>query len=144
MKILTHASALRTMAQTCEFGDLKDSLIRDRIVCGIRDNNTRKDLLQERKLELTICIDKCKAAEVANERMKTMTGHEVNMVRKFHSKKKNSSNSGPSKSSDVDKNKKGKVMKCKFCCRTHRMKKGECPAWGKECEACGEMNHYVT
>ena len=77
-----YASALRTMSQTCEFGVIKDSLIRDRIVCGIRDNNTRKRLLQERRLVLASCIDKCKAAEVADARMKTMAGHdEVNMVR---------------------------------------------------------------
>ena len=33
-----NTTALRTLAETCEFGSLKDDLIRDRLVCGIRDN----------------------------------------------------------------------------------------------------------
>jgi len=33
------------MAKTCNFGDLKDDLIRDRIVIGIRDNGTWKNYL---------------------------------------------------------------------------------------------------
>lgn len=43
---------LRSKAKTCEFGDLQDSLIRDRIVCGIDDNNTRERLLRNNALTL--------------------------------------------------------------------------------------------
>ena len=32
-----YASSIRTLADTCEFGTLKEELIRDRIVCGISD-----------------------------------------------------------------------------------------------------------
>ena len=39
-------TALRTLTETCEFGSLKEDLIRDRLVCGIRDNSLRKKLLQ--------------------------------------------------------------------------------------------------
>ena len=37
-----YTTALRTLAETCEFGSLKEDLIRDRLVCGIRDNSLRK------------------------------------------------------------------------------------------------------
>ena len=37
-----YATVLRNMANSCEFQDLKDSLIRDRIVFGIADNNARE------------------------------------------------------------------------------------------------------
>ena len=43
----TYASALHTLAFTCDFGELKDQLIRDKIVCGIQNNAVRKKLLQE-------------------------------------------------------------------------------------------------
>ena len=36
---------LRKLVRTCEFGELRDSLIRDRIVIGIRDEPTRRRLL---------------------------------------------------------------------------------------------------
>ena len=46
----SYVAALRTLAKTCNYGSLLDSLIRDRIVVGIRDNGTRKPLLQEPKV----------------------------------------------------------------------------------------------
>lgn len=38
---------LLSLAKTCNFGQLKENLIRDRIVIGIRDNSIRKKLLAE-------------------------------------------------------------------------------------------------
>ena len=37
-----YVTELQTLAATCEFGDLKDSLIRDRIVCGINSQAIKK------------------------------------------------------------------------------------------------------
>ena len=37
-----YVSSLRQLASSCDFGDLKDDLIRDRVVCGIQDNSVRK------------------------------------------------------------------------------------------------------
>ena len=41
-----YATVLRNMADSCELQELKDSLICDRIVFGIADNNVRKHLLR--------------------------------------------------------------------------------------------------
>ena len=47
-----YVTALRTLAKRCSFRDfMHDSILRNRIVLGIRDKNTRKRLLQERKLQ---------------------------------------------------------------------------------------------
>ena len=35
----TYASNLRSVFDTCSFGALKDEIIRDRIVCGVRDSS---------------------------------------------------------------------------------------------------------
>ena len=48
-----YVSKLRKLAKTCKYGDLLESLIRDRIVCGIRDNTARKRLLQDDALTLS-------------------------------------------------------------------------------------------
>ena len=40
----SYVASLRTLAKTCNYGSLLDSLILDRIVVGIRDNDTRKRL----------------------------------------------------------------------------------------------------
>ena len=39
---------LEVLASTCNFRTLKDSLVRDRIVCGIQDKQLREDLLRVR------------------------------------------------------------------------------------------------
>ena len=53
-----YVAALKILQKTCNFCDcLKDSLLRDRIVFGVRDNGVRKRLLRERSLDLSRCID---------------------------------------------------------------------------------------
>ena len=53
-----YVTALRTLASTCEFGDLREPLIRDRFVCGLKER-----LLRTSKLTLQKAIDSCRAAE---------------------------------------------------------------------------------
>ena len=31
---------------------------------------------------------------------------------------------------------------CKFCATVHNMKKEDCPAWGRTCKLCHELNHF--
>ena len=41
---------LRELAKTCQFGQMHDELLRDKIVVGVRDDTLRKQLLQKRNL----------------------------------------------------------------------------------------------
>ena len=54
---------LRNKAKTCEFGALRDTLIRDRIVCGIDSNTVRERLLRNTDLGLEDAIAAVRAAE---------------------------------------------------------------------------------
>ena len=56
-------TALKKRAADCEFGDLKDSLIRDRIVCGTIDPKLRERYLRETELSLEKAIQLGQAAE---------------------------------------------------------------------------------
>lgn len=58
-----YVAKLRTLARTCKYKAIEDEMIRDRIVLGIRNNSTRKKLLQEKKFDLQRCIDICRANE---------------------------------------------------------------------------------
>ncbi|CAB4018506.1 Retrovirus-related Pol poly from transposon, partial [Paramuricea clavata] len=62
-----YVTVLRKLAKTCNFGTLENSLIRDRLVVGIRDNNIRKRLLQVSKLTLKDAIDICRSYETISE-----------------------------------------------------------------------------
>ena len=55
--------AICTQASSCEFSTLKDEMLRDRIVCGIRADPVRLRLLRTDGLTLTKCVQICRAAE---------------------------------------------------------------------------------
>ena len=64
-KFITH---VKILAATCNFEQLKESLIRDRIICGMTDSKLRQDLLKIPELCLGKCIENCRAAELSKER----------------------------------------------------------------------------
>jgi len=68
---------LRKLAKSCAFEHLEDSLIRDRIIIGIRDDPTRRRLLQQKNVTLTDAVDACKASEATSKRLRTMSGAAV-------------------------------------------------------------------
>ena len=81
----TYITTLRALAETCDFGTLKDDIIRDRIVCGVRENGRRKKLIQESGLMLSKCVDICRANETTTAQLKDMapsqsTEQEANAV----------------------------------------------------------------
>jgi hypothetical protein len=59
----TFYSDLRVLAQTCAFDDLRDDLIRDRIVMAISDDKLRKLLLRESDLTLSRAVTLCQIHE---------------------------------------------------------------------------------
>ncbi len=73
---------LKNLAATCEFGDLKDSLIRDRIVVGARDHGVKETLLKKEQtvgpdgraqtLSLETAINIGRTAEVTKVHLKKM------------------------------------------------------------------------
>ncbi|GFR97655.1 retrovirus-related Pol polyprotein from transposon 17.6 [Elysia marginata] len=56
-----YVAELRKLAKTCNVATLEESLIRDRIITGIKCDITRRKLLQETKLTLIKCIDICRS-----------------------------------------------------------------------------------
>ena len=62
------ALRLRRLAESCEFGDLKDFLIRDRLVIGTRDEGGCERLLRERSVpDLNKVVENLRAAEISRE-----------------------------------------------------------------------------
>ena len=70
-----YVTDLKTKAQTCEFAELKDGLIRDRVVCGIICDRTRARLLKEAELTLQKALDICRANEATSTQLKTLNSN---------------------------------------------------------------------
>nr|XP_054762080.1 uncharacterized protein LOC129268566 [Lytechinus pictus] len=119
---------LKVLASSCNFRDLHDSLLRDRIIGGIKDNAVRARLLRESDLTLDKAIQICRAAELSKERMTVFDkAQDVHAVRKA---KVNGA--------------KQKQIKCKFCERSHVLDKNKCPAFCKKCNKCQKDNHFAS
>ena len=142
----SYVSVLRDLSQTCNFCEcLRETLLRDRIVLGIKDSSTRKVLLQKRKLTLKDTIDICRSAEATQERLKMLNAsftEEENVHRvKARAYKKEPKSLWPKyKKSHYE----DKLLMCKFCAQKHVMKKENCPAWGKTCNTCKKKNHFAV
>ena len=62
---------LRILSKTCEFGILCESLIKDRLVCGVNDARHRltERLLRISDLDLNKALEVCRAAEASQEQL---------------------------------------------------------------------------
>ncbi|XP_061190282.1 uncharacterized protein LOC133198160 [Saccostrea echinata] len=135
-----YVAELRTLAKTCKFGDIEDEMIRDCIVIGVRDNHTRKKLLQEKKLDLQRCIDICRSNEKSESQLKSIADvHHVKVKQKVKQENhgKNEKRRG-NRTQTIP-----TVQSCRYCGRTHpRSRPEKCPAFGQTCNLCGEQNHF--
>ena len=128
-----YVTDLKTKTQTCEFAQLKDSLIRDRIVCGIVYDKTRARLLKESELTLQTALNICRANEATSSQLKSLSTsatskeaqQDVFAVQKRHPSEK------PKQKPKCDK------------CGNQHYHQQVCPAQGVECYNCGQKNHFA-
>ena len=134
-----YINCLRQLIKTCNYPDnISNSLLRDRLVLGIRNKKCREELIQDSQLTLKTCIDKCRAAESSVEQLKSLGGTEAEAHAVHHKKKKEFK----SKHKEYKEKSKKRVAKCKYCGQTHEMKKEKCPAYGEKCTYCQGENHF--
>ena len=145
-----YVPALKNLQKTCNLCDcLKVSLLRNRIVFGVRDNGVRKRLLQERSVDLSRCIDICRTRENITSQMKLITdkgevAHIVEARRRFTNKRQYGRGQFSQQKQERTTFPKSTrpIVKCKFCGSRHERKKEMCPAWGKVCSKCIKRNHF--
>ena len=126
-----------------ELTTLAQSLIRDRIVLGIRDRERRNRLLRQNRLTLTKCIDIVKSDEFSKTQMQSMDQaskqddvHDVKFTQKQKQRDLKPENK---KHFNNRKNEKP----CGRCGGKHRPGKTNCFAYSKVCGACGKQNHFA-
>ena len=125
-------SSLRQLSLSCNFGAMREEMIKDRIVIGVADTQLRRSLLQEPKLTLKSAIERGRAMETTKQQLKMMTSTaEVSSIRKT---KRSVSKQQRYQASDNS--------SCKYCGRRHARNKTKCPAYGKTCGFCSKRNHF--
>ena len=81
---------MRKLAASCEYGELTDDLITDRLVIGLKNNGDKVRLLRETSLDLKKAIQMCTTSEVAAQQMKKIQSAEdkAEEVKKLDDRKK--------------------------------------------------------
>jgi hypothetical protein len=143
---------LRQLVKSCEYATVEDSIVRDRIVLGIRDDVTRRKLLQARTLDLKSAIDICRAAETTSRQFKSITTPDETTIALRHQPHQRSSSrhrrypTPSGRRPPVDGHQTSFAyteQRCKYCNRDHERRKEACLAFGKVCKSCGKKNHFA-
>ena len=64
---MQYGAELRKVSEYCEFGTTLDSMLHDRLVCGVRDVHLQCRLLAESNLTFSKTLDLAVAAELAKK-----------------------------------------------------------------------------
>lgn len=155
--------ALQEIAAFCDFcPQCTDQQFRDRIVTGIRDEETLKELLAEKDLTLEKTINICRANENATKDTENLhaTPADVNKVTNYRKsyqpnkvEKRNSSRPWRDKDKyyqesknrfSKDRPQQDRTAKCKFCGRNWHEQLSQCTARNQNCAKCGIRGHFAT
>ena len=140
-----YVTDLKNKASLCEFDALKDSLIKDRIVCGVRSDEVRARLLRIPDLSLEKAIDICRAAETSETQLKSLAEEKpIDLLHnrgKFRPKQKQVKKEATQQKVKQPSKEPSPSYKCQKCGYTHEKKK--CPAFGKKCNNCKKSNHFA-
>src|SRR5436190_7185319 len=131
---------LHTLAETCEFKDLKEELIRDLIVIGVQDSKLSESLQMDESLTLNKAILKTRQAES----VKLQQGVVREMPNMVDALCKGTQRSPVSLKTNKEKLRQSFHLeskeKCNKCFRYHNPTK--CPAIDTFCFKCGNKGHY--
>lgn len=142
---------LKKLSSTCGFENLRDSLIRDRIICGISNTSLKDRLLREGDLTLEKCVDICKVAELAEAQIKTIGDNCAVQSICNNGKQGATRFSRPNYQRDTTEDSKmvnetrptgsDWVKSCRRCGSTHQVR--QCPAFNLQCTTCKKKGHYA-
>lgn len=128
---------LHSLANTCEWGELKDDMILLVLIIGMNETSVsdRLQLDPDLKLEKAICT--LRQHEELVRQKKDLQGETVSEISKKYSKKqenktKTNNSNKPNKNQDI----------CNRCGYERHKTLNECPAKKANCGFCGGVGHY--
>ena len=145
-----YVAALRELAVTCNFGAMRDEMIRDQLVKKTTSDKIREKLFMEENLTLARAIQVATRIEEAMEGAKAVTAsasptptsddNNVSAVQKNKYKKYKPANTSSMKGATDSTKPKRYCYRCGSS--AHKANYENCPALGKTCNACNRDNHF--
>lgn len=147
-------TSLHSLAEHCQYGALKDELIRDRIVVGMLDRKTSDRLQLKSQLTLTDCIMEAKQAELQacqTKELQSFISHRDGSVAGLQAQpsreRSKASSSGIAKNRTSfqkgGNNAENHQKKCQFCGLSYHSRE-RCPASKSTCRTCKKQGHWAV
>ena len=144
----TFVTDLRKKAKNCNYGQLHDELVRDRIICGISDEILRGRLLRMDDPSLEEVINQCRTHEISEEHKRKFNAtiqSDVKLVSTYSSNKSRQyRTSSQNRKDKVSPGSHTDVKSCKYCGYSHPFGRRFCPAVDQECHRCRRRGHFKT
>ncbi|UYV83347.1 K02A2.6-like [Cordylochernes scorpioides] len=149
-------TVLHRISEHCEYANLREELIRDRIVLGVKDRKLSEKLMLNENLTLAKAVDIARQWEAVMREQQDLnpSTSQVDTTRKVAKQKPKASghgkDNGRSTSRQTDSAKEtdeGKKFPTCFNCGTtkhHYRYRDKCPAKDKVCGKCGKKGHYTN
>lgn len=149
-----YMAALKNISLTFELGELRDSLVKDAFISGIRYKKIQEKLLNTMDIDINKTLQICRthvtvAGQVQN--IKTFDDKEeasltVKQEANIEVLKKSKGKDTWETRFDMENKSRGNVnqqkkIECKYCGYKHWY--GRCLAFGKECSKCNKRNHFA-
>ena len=128
---------LYQLAANCEYGNLHDELIRDRIVVGIKDSELSEKLQMEATLTLEQAVTSARQSEAVKKQQKVVRGDQETpstSVDRLITRKK--------PYGGQFKNSQHKQQSCTRCGISPSHSRQNCPAREATCHKCNGKGHY--
>ena len=142
---------IQVRSKDCEFADdqnINETLIRDKIICGLKDKKLQEKLLCIEDLKLEKLITLCRTHKEAQVQAKEISKEEN--VNNVNTRNNNTSNSNRhntlktkvqnSNNSNGANSQSQQIRSCKYCGQTHPPR--QCPAYRHVCKKCSKYGHF--
>uniref|UniRef100_A0A3P8TBN5 ribonuclease H n=1 Tax=Amphiprion percula TaxID=161767 RepID=A0A3P8TBN5_AMPPE len=141
-------TAVHKLAENCGFGVLKEELIRDRIVVGIKDKRLSEQLQMDSELTLPKAIQKVRQSETVKKQQTIL--HSSSAEDKTLNMDSVRTNMKKGKTQTWQQSKKGQKpvkqfeKECGRCGRKNKHSWKECPAREVQCRKCQKKGHFAV
>ena len=135
---------LYRLAESCDYGDLKDEMIRDRLVVGIRDAVLSQQLQLDPDLTLEKAKKMVRQREAVHDQQQVLKGvsNEAHVVEELRTKGRFTQPSGTTKPKRPQQRQPQKHQKQCTRCGKGQHPKDKCPAKEATCYRCQRKGHF--
>ena len=143
-----YITALYALVETCNYGDLREEMLRDRIVVGIRDARLSERLQLDADLTLEKAKKTVRQKEAVSEQQVKLQGAGTKkdpiLIHEMQRKLSRGGVYSGRKETKKEGSHKHQPQQCIRCGADPHQKGDKCPALGATCHKCGRKGHYSS